>query len=68
MVAQLKPLISEQANLTFERGSRTKHEYNAGQIYAMADAKESHNLIAGNAHASLHRQLRQKPCRVYRRP
>ncbi len=65
MVAQPKPRISEEDYLTFERANRTKHEYYAGQIYAMAGAKEPHNLIAGNTHAALHRQLRQRPCRVY---
>jgi Uma2 family endonuclease len=65
MVAQPTRSTSEEAYLAFERASATKHEYYAGQVYAMTGAKEPHNLIAGNAHASLHRQLRQRPGRVY---
>jgi len=65
MVAQPTSAITEEAYLAFERTSTTKHEYYAGQIYAMTGAKEPHNLIAGNTHASLHQQLRQRPCRVY---
>ena len=65
VIAQPDQFISEEDYLLLERASRTKHEYYHGRIYAMAGAKEAHNLIAGNVIASLHRQLRQKPCRVY---
>jgi Uma2 family endonuclease len=65
MSVQLKPTVSEQDYLRFERASQTKHEYYAGTIYAMTGAKEPHNLVAGNMHASLHSQLRRKTCRVY---
>jgi Uma2 family endonuclease len=57
--------ISEEEYLVFERRSVTKHEYYNGRVYAMTGAKEAHNLIAGNILASLHGQLRRKPCRVY---
>lgn len=43
----------------------TKHEYYNGRIDAMTGASARHNLIAGNTLASLHGQLRRKPCRVY---
>ncbi len=65
MSAQPKPMISEHEYLRFERASVTRHEYYAGQIYAMTGAKEPHNLTAGNVHAALHSQLRHKDCRVY---
>lgn len=65
MTAQAQPYISEEEYLTFERASAAKHEYYNGRIYAMTGAKEPHNLISGNLVASLHGQLRQKPCRVY---
>lgn len=65
MTAQPQDFISEEEYLLFERASQTKHEYFNGRIYAMTGAKEAHNLIAGNTLASLHRQLRTKPCRVY---
>ena len=65
MIAQPKPALSEEAYLASERISSIKHEYYNGHIYAMSGGKEPHNLIAGNTLASLHSQLRRKPCRVY---
>lgn len=65
MTAQPRHYITEEAYLEQERRSITKSEYYDGHVYAMTGAKESHNLIAGNLIASLHGQLRQKPCRVY---
>lgn len=65
MTAQPRPYITEAAYLEQERRNITKSEYYDGQIYAMTGAKESHNLIASNLIASLHGQLRRKPCRVY---
>ena len=65
MNAQPKPFLSEEEYLASERISPLKHEYYHGRIYAMTGGKEPHNLIAGNTLASLHSQLRRKPCRVY---
>lgn len=65
MSAARKPLISPDDYLAGERLSRTKHEYVAGQIFAMAGASERHNLVAMNIGASLHAQLRRRPCNVY---
>ena len=49
----------------FELTSETRHEYFQGEIYAMTGGSPKHSLIAGNAYASLHGQLRKQPCRVY---
>ncbi len=57
--------ISEEEYLAFERASDLKHEYYRGRVYAMTGAKEPHNLIVANCIATLHAQLRRKPCRVY---
>ena len=65
MTAQPKSILSEEEYLAFERASPIRHEFYRGVIYAMTGGKEPHNLIAGNALASLHAQLRRKPCRVY---
>jgi Uma2 family endonuclease len=51
--------------LAHERASEQRHEYLNGEITLMAGASESHNLIVTNILASLHTQLRQRPCRVY---
>lgn len=65
MTAPPRPYIPEEAFLEQERRSSTKSEYYDGQVYAMAGAKEAHNLIASNVLASLHGQLRRRHCRVY---
>lgn len=65
MAAQPKPAFSEEEYLRSERASTIKHEYYRGRIYAMTGSKEAHNLIAGNTLATLHSQLRRRPCRVY---
>lgn len=64
-VAKFRPYITEEEYLILDRASTTKHEYFNGRIYAMTGAKEPHNLINGNTLASLHSQLRRKPCRIY---
>ena len=56
---------SAQDYLAFERTSAEKHEYLDGEIYQMTGASARHNLIVGNIYASLHSQLRQRPCVVY---
>jgi Uma2 family endonuclease len=54
-----------QEYLAFERQSAEKHEFLNGEIYLMTGATANHNLIVGNIYASLHSQLRQRPCVVY---
>lgn len=65
MTAQPKHDMTEAEYLDHERASITKSDYYDGHVYAMTGAKEPHNLIAGNVIASLHGQLRRKPCRIY---
>ena len=48
-----------------ERASEEKHEYLAGEVFAMAGAKRAHNLIAGNVVTILNNQLRERPCLVF---
>jgi Uma2 family endonuclease len=65
MTAQPKPYVTEAEYLELERASHSKHEYFAGDVFAMTGASEQHNLIASNVNASLHRQLRGRSCRIY---
>ncbi|MGH8302626.1 MAG: Uma2 family endonuclease [Steroidobacteraceae bacterium] len=51
--------------LALEESSSMRHEYAAGQIYAMAEPRQAHKLIAGNVFAAAHNHLRGKPCRPY---
>ena len=57
--------VSEEAYLEFEVRSPVRHEYVAGQIYAMTGASLRHNLIAGNIFALLRTHLKASPCRVF---
>lgn len=65
MSVRVKPYISPEAYLVAERAGEKKHEYYAGEIYAMAGASERHNMLAGNTFAALHSQLRRRACNVY---
>ena len=47
------PPLSVDDYLEMEEASPTKHEYMAGQIYALAGASERHNRIAMNIAAQL---------------
>lgn len=51
--------------LVLEATSNTKHEYLAGQIYAMGGGTPEHAAVAGNVVALLNAQLRGRQCRVY---
>jgi Uma2 family endonuclease len=56
-------LVSVHAYLAGELVSPIKHEYLGGVVYAMAGARNVHNLIASNTLVSLGSRLRGKPCR-----
>jgi Uma2 family endonuclease len=55
-------LVSVEDYLSGELISPVKHEYLAGVVYAMAGARNVHNVIATNVLGSLHSRLRSKPC------
>jgi Uma2 family endonuclease len=58
-------LISIDDYLAGELVSPIKHEYLGGFVYAMAGARNAHNVIAVNIVASLHTRLRGNKCRPY---
>ena len=47
-------LVSVKDYLAGELVSPVKHEYLGGVVYAMAGARNVHNLIKGNVFGSLH--------------
>jgi Uma2 family endonuclease len=57
--------IAVETYLQGELISEVRHEYIAGQVYAMTGVSTAHNLIACNLLASLHGHLRGGPCRVF---
>lgn len=63
--AEKLSLISVEDYLAGELVSPAKHEYVGGVVYAMAGARNVHNLIASNALGTLHGRLRGRPCRAY---
>ncbi|PDW04161.1 Uma2 family endonuclease [Candidatus Viridilinea mediisalina] len=65
MTAQPKTYLTEAEYLEREQESVIKHEYYAGEIFAMSGASEAHNLIASNITAILHNQIRGRGCRIY---
>lgn len=58
-------LITVEEYLNLEQNAEIRHEYVAGQIYAMAGASEAHNLIVGNIFALLRPHLRGSSCRGF---
>jgi len=58
-------LVSVEDYLAGELRSPIKHEYLGGAVYAMAGARNAHNLIATNAIGVLHVRLRGQRCRPY---
>ena len=58
-------LITVEEYLEFEQDAQIRHEYVAGQVYAMAGASEAHNLIVTNLIAILRPHLRGSSCRAF---
>ncbi|MFM2004537.1 MAG: hypothetical protein RLZZ09_192 [Pseudomonadota bacterium] len=65
MSAQPQSFLTAQDYLAWERQQETRHEYLDGHIFAMTGASRAHNLLCMNLAASLHQQLRGKPCEIY---
>lgn len=51
--------------LALERRSAEKHEYLAGEVFAMTGASRAHNLIVTNLVRELGQQLKRRPCQVF---
>ena len=66
-MSSLMPLVhlSVEDYLEGEKTSPVRHEYIAGQVYAMAGSSARHNGIALNLATRLRPHLRGGPCRVF---
>lgn len=60
-----KNQLTESEYLAMERQAEFKSEFYRGEMFAMTGASRPHNLIVGNAIASLHQQLLDRECEVY---
>src|ERR1039457_3833329 len=60
-----KSYITPEEYLEVRPQGGAKSEYFAGEMFAMAGAREPHVLIVGNVAGELRQQVRTRPCRVY---
>jgi Uma2 family endonuclease len=51
--------------VALEESSSTKHEYLAGEIYAMAGGSEEHSALAAEVLRALGNAVGERPCRVH---
>jgi Uma2 family endonuclease len=65
MSTQAKVFLTPEQYLEIERQAERKSEYWQGEMFAMAGAGESHNLLVMNIGAQIHSQLRTRDCRAY---
>ncbi|HEX8651567.1 MAG TPA: Uma2 family endonuclease [Pyrinomonadaceae bacterium] len=65
MSYQPKTLLTPEEYLAIERKSEIKHEYFAGEMFAMVGASKRHNLITANIIRILGNQLLDRPYNVY---
>ena len=51
--------------VAWEAAQTERHEYLAGEVFAMAGAEDRHVMIAGNMYMALRQHLSGSPCRTY---
>lgn len=57
--------ISEQEYLSLERQAEVRHEYVAGEMFAMAGGSRRHSRLAVNFASALNQRLTSKGCEVF---
>jgi Uma2 family endonuclease len=55
-------LMTASEFLAWERAEASKHEYNRGEVFAMAGGSPRHNYLSSRAIAELHRVVRPRGC------
>lgn len=65
MSALKKPVFAAQDFLAWESAQAEKHEFIAGEVFAMAGATDAHVTISGNVFVALRTHLRGKAYRTY---
>lgn len=63
--AALELPMSADEFLAWDARQSVKHEFVAGEVFAMAGAGEAHVTAAGNVYAALRRHLKGSPCRTF---
>jgi Uma2 family endonuclease len=54
-----------QAYLAWEAQQTEKHEFIAGEVFAMVGARREHVVVSGNLYAAFKQRLRGGPCQAY---
>jgi Uma2 family endonuclease len=65
MTALAQPKFAAEDYLAWEAKQPVKHEYFAGEVYAMAGGSDAHVTASGNLYVALRTHLRGTPCRTY---
>ncbi len=60
-----RDLMSMEEYLKFEDCTPIRHEYVAGEVFAMSGGSLEHELISGNVFAAFHTHLRGGPCKSF---
>jgi Uma2 family endonuclease len=60
-----QPRMSAEQYFAWEAGQPGKHEFVAGEVFAMVGATRKHNLVAGNVYRHLASRLEGSPCRAF---
>lgn len=64
-MALKKETMNAADYLVWEETQMERHEFVAGEVFAMAGARDSHNTIALNTATALRSALRGTPCRTF---
>jgi Uma2 family endonuclease len=64
-VAAEKLQMSAQDFLAWDATQTVRHEFIAGEVFAMAGAGEAHVTVAGNLYVALRQHLAGTPCRTF---
>ncbi len=65
MVVYDKKILTVEEYLQFEKAATSKHEYCAGEVFAMAGAGLVHNIIFSNLFREISSQLKGTKCRPF---
>jgi Uma2 family endonuclease len=65
MSAQEKSYVTPEVYLAIERQAETKSEFVDGEIFLMAGASQSHNIITVNTSGELYLQFKHGTCQVF---
>ena len=65
MTALAQPKFGAEDYLAWEANQPVKHEYLAGEVFAMAGGSDAHVTVSLNLASALRAHLRGTPCRTY---